>query len=256
MTKTSAYRNRAMSKRRPVRRRPARRGGGKSSVASVTRIVKKQLSKAIEKKVADPVYSLPNTTINFGANSNTTSAGWQVLNINPDISQGIGESQRIGGRCSITSGHIQIQLEGMPQTLSPVKYKICLILRKNVSTSESPSTTIKNLFTPNVFTSLRDSDSGLNVANLSNYQILRTARGVLAPAQVILSTGFPAPAFRNVKMGFKFKTPLVQRFTSDSSTDTTRNDIILAFFAGNGSDINISTGISAKFYSQMYFQDA
>lgn len=249
------YRKKPAMRRRPYKR-PYKRPTRKYARSSVASVVKKQLAKAIEKKTADPVYSLPNTTIDFGANSNTTSAGWQVLNINPDITQGIGESQRIGNRCAITSGHIQIQLEGMPQTLSPVKYKICLILRKNVSTSETPTNTVKNLFTPNVFTSLRDSDSGLNVANLANYQILRTARGVLAPAQIIQATGFPAPAFRNIKMGFKFKTPMVQRYTNDASSDTTRNDFILAFFAGNGSDINISTGISAKFYSQMYFQDA
>lgn len=249
------YRKKPAMRRRPYKR-PYKRPTKKYVRSSVASVVKKQLAKAIEKKVALPVYSLPNTTIDFGANNNTTSAGWQVLNINPDISQGIGESQRIGNRCAITSGHIQIQLEGMPQTISPVKYKICLIMRKNVSTNEAPATSIKNLFTPNVFTSLRDSDSGLNVANLANYQILRTVRGVLAPVQLVQATGFPAPSFRNIKMGFKFKTPMVQRFISDASTDTTRNDFILVFFAGNNSDVNVSTGISAKFYSQMYFQDA
>lgn len=249
------YRKKPVVKRRPYKRsykRPTR----KSARSSVVAIVKKQLAKSFEKKVCDPVFSLAGTTIDFAANNNITSNAWEALDLNPDISQGIGDNQRIGNRCAITSGHIQIQLSGMTQATSPINYKICLVLRKNVSTSESPGTTVKNLFAPNVFTQLIDSDSGLLTSNLANYQIIRTLKGRIAPSQIIQPTGFPVPQYKNVTMGFKFKTPLVQRYTSDASTETTRNDMILVFLAGNESNTNLSTGISAKFYSQFYFQDA
>jgi len=260
MTTNSAYRKREMSKRRPVRRRPARRGGRKSSVASVTRIVKKQLSKAIEKKVADPVFTPVGQTIEFGSSTNSGAGqGWQALDINPVIPQGVTQSERIGNRVGITSGHMQLQMQGMAKQFKSIPYKIMIILRKNVSTSESPSTTVKNFFVPNPFTGLIDSTSSQNVNMRANYQILRMARGVLPAAQTTTITGVPnqsAVGSRNLTMGFKFKTPLVQRYNDDNSTLSTRNDMILVYLAGNDSDVADSTAISSKFYFQSYFQDA
>ena len=85
-------------------------------------------------------------------------------------------------------------------------------------------------------------------------------RGVLHPAQTVEITGGggnqPAPGNRTVTMGFKFKTPMTQRYNEDNSTLSTRNDLILVFLAGNNSDSGASTGISGKFYFQSYYQDA
>lgn len=232
--------------------------GKKSARSSVVSIVKRQLSKAIEKKVAEPVMTLPGQDIEFGASLGANS-GWQALDINPVISQGTGGSQRIGNRVGFTSGHIQVQLVGMSNQFLNVPYKIVLIKRKNVSTSESPTATVKNFFVPNPFTGLRDSGSSQNVNMRSNYQIVAMRTGVLPPSQNNYITGGAnqaVPGSRTLSMGFKFKTPLVQRYNEDNSIITTRNDLILVFLAGNNSDSSNSTGISAKFYFQSYYQDA
>lgn len=258
MTYNSAYRKKNMSKRRS--RRPARRGGRKSSVASVTRIVKSQLAKAIEKKTADPVFTPAGQDIEFGASLSAGNAGFQALDINPVIPQGVGQAMRIGNRVGITSGHMQIQLNGMSNQFNAIPYKIMIILRKNVSTSESPNTTVKNFFLPNPFTGLIDSNSSQNVNQRANYSIVRMSRGVLPAAKTTEITGGggnqPATGSRLVKMGFKFKSPLIQRYNDDNSTLSTRNDMILVFLAGNDSNVQSSTAISCKFYFDSYFQDA
>ncbi|AXH74659.1 MAG: capsid protein [Cressdnaviricota sp.] len=159
-------------KRRPYKR-PYKRPTRKSARSSVVSIVKRQLAKSIEKKVADAVFSPIGTTIEF-ASTLGGNAGWVALDINPVINSGSGGNERVGNRVGITSGHLQLQLNGMSNQFRAIPYKIMIILRKNVSTSEAPNTTVKNFFTPNVFTGQIDSTSSYNVAMRSNYQILGT----------------------------------------------------------------------------------
>lgn len=251
-------RKKPVMKRRPYKRlykRPTR----KSARSSVVSIVKRQLAKAIEKKVADPVFSPIGQTIEFASTLGGNSA-FVALDINPVIIQGAGGNERIGNRVGITSGHLQVQLNGMSNQFRAIPYKIMIIMRKNVSTSEAPTNTVKNFFVPNPFTGLIDSTSSQNVNMRSNYQIVGMRRGVLPPAQTVEITGGggnqPAPGNRTVTMGFKFKKPMTQRYNEDNSTLSTRNDLILVFLAGNNSDAGASTGISSKFYFQSYYQDA
>jgi len=245
-------------KKRPYKR-PYKRPTRKSARSSVVSIVKRQLAKTIEKKVADPVFTPIGQTIDFGANQNGNNA-YQALDINPVIVQGVGGNERVGNRVGITSGHLQVQLNGMSNQFRAIPYKVMIIMRKNVSTSENPNTSVKNFFVPSPFTGLVDSTSSQNVNMRSNYKILGMRRGVLPPAQTVEITGGggnqPAPGNRTVTMGFKFKTPMTQRYNEDNSTLSTRNDLILVFLAGNNSDSGASTGISGKFYFQSYYQDA
>lgn len=252
-------RKKEVKKRRPVRRRPVGRYGRKSSRASVTAIVKKQLSKAIEKKTASPVFSLPGSTIPF-AGQTGANQGWSALDVNPDIPQNVTQSGRIGNRVGITSFHFQFNLAGQSEYYARTPYKICLVLRKNNSATETPNQTVENLWLVNPFTNLRDSNSSLNVNQMANYQILRTARGVLPASQTVNSTSFPTPApavvQKQFSFGYKAKTPLVQRYNEDNSLTTVRNSMVLVFLAGANTDNQIRTGINAQFYADFYYQDA
>ena len=253
-------RRKAPMRKRPYRR-PYKRPTRKSARSSVASIVKRQLDRRIEKKVATPVFSLPGSVIPFGANNNGTSSAWSALDVNPTIFQGINDHTRIGNRIGITSFHFQFNLEGQKFQYVRTAYKICLILRKNVSAQESASDTVKNLFAPNPFTGLIDSNSSLNTGMMANYQILRTSKGVLnaATTNMVNNTGSltgPATGSKQFSFGYKGKTPMVQRFNADSSTDTTRNSLILVFLAGSNSNTGASTGIEGQFYADFYFNDA
>lgn len=256
---TFIRKRKAPMRKKAVFKRRARSSRG-TSAASVKRIVKSQLAKAIEKKVADPVFTPIGQTIEFGStNNNGTTAGWQALDINPVVPQGVSQNQRIGNRIGITSGHMQLQMQGMASQFKSVPYKIMIILRKNVSTSESPATTVKNFFVPNPFSGQIDSTSSFNVNMRSNYQIVRMVRGVLPAAQTTTINGVPnqsSVGSRSLTMGFKFKKPLVQRYNDDNSTLSTRNDMILVYLAGNDSDVSDSTAITSKFYFESYYNDA
>lgn len=215
----------------------------------------------MEKKVAEPIFSPVNTAIPFGATSNSGSgAGWEALDINPDIPQNTSSSGRIGNRVNFTSGHIQIQLTGQSTQFSAVKYKVLIVRKKQSSTFESPTTVVNNLLVPNVFTNFRDANSSLNVNNLSNYEIISSRVGMLPAARSVMVNNAvmntPSVGNRNLNIGFKFKTPMVQRYDGDAQLDTTENALYMIFLAGNNSDTTRLTGMQAKFYVQMYYTDA
>lgn len=232
---------------------------------TVSAIVKKQLAKKIEKKEADPVSNVIGDPLPFANFNGPLTDGWQALDINPDIAQGSANNQRIGNRLSLTSGHIQFQLQGQRQAFQSQKFKIVLLLRKNVSQSETPSASVKNFWLQNPFSGVIDANSSINTGMRSNYQILRTTYGRIPAAKTLYITNTsasaftqPAPGRKSCKIGFKFKKPLIQRYNSDGSLETTRNSLILVFLAASDGDRDaaVSTGIFADFYSQMYYTDA
>jgi len=235
----------------PLRKRIYR----KRKTTSVVAIVKKQMAKTVEKKVATPVMTPPGLTIAVGAQSGLSSSGWQALDVNPDIPVGSGASRRIGSKVNICSFHFQFQLAGQENQYQRTTYKIMLILRKNNSTAETPNSTVQQLFLPNPFTGLIDSNSSLDVNQRSNYQILRSKTGVIPTTQLALSGG---KASGTANFSFGMKRDFVQRYRSDGFTTTNQNSLILVFFAGNGSDSASPTltGYEAQFYADYYYTDA
>lgn len=245
-------------KRAPLRKRPYRK---RKTTKSVVAIVKRTLAKSLEKKVAEPLFSPVNTALPFAATSNSGSgAGWEALDINPDIPQNVSSTGRIGNRVNITSGFIQVQLTGQSGQFSATKYKVLIVRKKQSSTFESPTTVVNNLLVPNVFTNFRDANSGLNVNMLTNYEIISSRTGMLPAAQTVMVNNpvinTSAVGTRNLNIGFKFKKPIVQRYDGDSQLDTTENALYMIFLAGNNSDTTRLTGMQAKFYAQMYYTDA
>lgn len=237
----------------------------KTSPKTVNAIVEKAISRKIEKKEADPVSSLINDPLPFGNFNGPNVDGWQALDINPDVQQGFKNNERVGNRLSITSGHLQFQLQGMRQAFQSQKFKIVLLLRKNVSQSETPSQSVKNFWLQNPFSGVIDANSSINTGMRSNYQILRSVTGRIPAAKTLYITNTsasaftqPAPGRKSCKMGFKFKKPLTQRYDSDGSVETTRNSMILVFLGASDGDRDaaVSTGIFADYYSQMYYTDA
>ena len=258
---TYTRRRKAPMRKKPAFKRRARSSRG-TSVASVKRIVKSQLAKTIEKKTADPIFSPINTTIDFASNNGVGFAGWQALDMTPTIPTGSGQNQRIGNKLGITSGYIKLQFEGQDRQFQKIGYKVYLILRKNAGASETPAETVNRLFEHNPFTGIFDSDSSYDVNQRANYTILRCVKGTLPAAQAIqfpIAVGgenYPAPSAKTFSMGFKFKTPLIQRYTDDLLNNTVQNDMIMVFMADNGSSLANNTGIKAKFYANWYYQDA
>lgn len=242
-----------------------KRGKRAPNKKAIVSIVNNQLARKIEKKEAAPVFSPITDPLPFANFNGPNQDGWQALDINPDIPQGIGDGKRIGNRLSITSGHLQFQLQGQRQAFQSTKYKICLLLRKNVSQSETPNESVKNFWLQNPFSGVVDANSSTNPAMRSNYKVLRTVYGRVPAAKTLYITNTsasaftqPAPGRTSCKMGFKFKKPLVQRYNSDATVETTRNSLILVFLAASDSDRDgaVSTGVEASYYSQMYYTDA
>jgi len=128
--------------RRPVKRVPRKRSGGRTAI---TKIVKSVLSRQAENKA----------WFDYGANQTITTAGLSTpanKNLIPLLSQGTGHSARVGNEVRVKSGYVRGHVNILPYNAStnpgslPVCVKIWIVSDKKLNTNTLSSTTIGSNF--------------------------------------------------------------------------------------------------------------
>lgn len=155
--------------------------------------------------------------------------GYWSGDVTPNVGQGTGVSQRVGGSIKWHSSHWDFQFVHQINTQAPVHIKIMLIKVNGVAQS-NVSNIVQTMFNNNPFIqsgTIWDYNSSRNQDQYKNYTILKTRIVSLAPDNY---SGIPM--IKNVKFGYKFKNHHC-RWAGDTST-LTEGQVIMLMFADNG----------------------
>lgn len=228
------------------KRNYTRRSGVSS--ATVKAIVKKTLTNSLEKK-----------KINFVAYSQgigqieADGPAYLSLDITPNPSQGVGHSQRIGSKISLTGIHTTTQLiEQGANSAMQGQFKYQIILQKNVCDADVYTTgnafnPIEKMFNANAFirtsvgaeAGVIDYSSERNQAQFKEFQVLRTGRIFMKADQIAASTN----RVRTKTLGVKFRKPMVINLDSLDESINFRILFLVTCSAGNSGVASTLTGV-------------
>lgn len=169
--------------------------------------------------------STANTISQVYGNAN----GYWSGDITPNIGQGTGVSQRVGGSIKWHSAHWDFQFVHQINTQAPVNIKIMLIKVNGVAQS-NVANMVQTMFNNNPFIqsgTIWDFNSSRNQDQFKNYKILKQKIVRMAPDNY---SGIPM--IKNIKFGYKFKNHHC-RWAGDTST-LTEGQVIMVMFADNG----------------------
>lgn len=171
--------------------------------------------------------------------------GYWAGDVTPNIGQGIGVSNRIGGSIKWHSSHWTFQFQHQASTVAPIRFNIYLV--KVVGPAQSNvATMIQSCWNANPFVSspIYDLNSGRNQDTYKNFIILKRKT-----IQMGADNYAGVPMIRTVNFGYKFKNHHC-RWAGDTAT-LTEGQILMVMFAdnGNASPLTVSTitnGVSQK----------
>lgn len=204
--------------------------------------------------------SADNTVAQVYGNQN----GYWAGDITPNIGQGTGVSQRIGGSIKWHSTHFTFQFVHQSATVAPVKLEIFIV--KVIGPAQSSvGNMIQSCWNANPFVSggsIYDSNSSRNQDQYKNYRIIRKKK-IYLPADNYAGI----PVIKSVDLGFKLKNHHC-RWAGDSAT-LTEGQILMVIFADNGNSspstactlVNgvsqkaINTGINFNYVQTHYYYD-
>jgi len=259
-----ARKTKAPYKKRAYKRKP--RGKRTSLVKTIKRVIHSQ----IENKI---VSSYNTNVILTYANTTGVSATPSFINLNPNISQGITSSQRIGNQIRVMSakinGYVNLLLTSptVNPSTSPVYVKMWLCRRKqtNQGVSGTPSATDFNNFFQSGATSLGFQGSMLDMVFRNNNEIwsilqTKTVQLVTALSQtgVNLINGMSGRC--SVPFNFQFGKHLGLIRYNDNSTPPYSKELYLVFQTvwadGTSSNITAYQMAEIHFNVEWSFEDA
>jgi hypothetical protein len=112
--------------------------------------------------------TVSNTTV---GQCNINASGYYVGDISPTPTENVTFNGRIGSSIKLHSTFTTMQFYHQTSTSAPINIKIYWVLVKGAT--QTPSTVITNMFSPNTFTSIVDYNSQLNPDYFGEYKILR-----------------------------------------------------------------------------------
>lgn len=194
------------SAKKQVRRmRPA---GWAPSLSSDVRMLKKLVN--VEKKRVTLSYSN-----NIGQVANNTNS-YNIIDITPNVSQGVQVAQREGASLKCVSYHVDMQLIHMSNTSAPVKGKVLMIINKG-----QPLVTVADLqsfygkmLNPNPFiggATIYDYNSPFNPDFYGRYKIIQSKSFYIQPDSITSQ-----PIYKTIKFGKKWQHHI--RFDLNSTT--------------------------------------
>lgn len=160
----------------------------KSSLSRIDRdvqMIKSRLN--VEKKFHDSSI----TTASVGqSDGSATGGGFYALDITPQMSQGVGETQRVGNSLKLTGYHQKLQFAGQANCYSDRRMKIMLV---RTQSNDTASVILDDLFDPNPLTGYRDYHSNRNYSNNNRaHKILMTKyKTIKASTAVTTNTTWP-----------------------------------------------------------------
>jgi len=194
---------------------------------------------------------------NIGFGLSTTGTSGTAVNacycayLHPDIPQGSESGQRTGNSVKMVSAMFQAQFT--PQANADhddLSFKWYIINKQDANQVTQPDTLINQFLDVNPFTGFVDTFSNRDPEFFTQYKIIATGAGKLKMSETDSSTKLPT---WNVKQPLKFN--LHQKYDSNTSTVTTKNQLYILCIADGGDPGLPDTGIALQYTMDYYYVD-
>lgn len=197
---------------------------------------------AVEKKQTQ-------TFINAGFDVGAAAGQANAVNCTPSITQGVGESQRIGNKCVITGATLDFQISSQSSAVNAIKYRYYLVTQPDSSIVQASGLVITKLLDPNVFsaTSAIDWHSQRRTEFMKEFKVIAQGGGTLAPDSI---TGQIAISQKRRYLRLN----LPHRYLADGSTDTILNQMYFIVVTDSG-DHTLFTGAVVKMSMRYWYVD-
>lgn len=174
------YVKRAVRSIAPKKKRMMKRKPRMTSLAKLTRQVKKLQSQNDGEKKRTSVLSAGEV-----GQVNVNSDGALVVDVTPIVGQGVQTNQRTGASIRLHSSNYNFQLSQMSGCNTRIRYRISWLAVTGASYASSTivSQFFNNVYQPNAFISgsIRDYNCQKNPDYFGTYKIIRTIQGTIEP---------------------------------------------------------------------------
>jgi len=197
------------------------RGGFKiSQVAKDVEMIKSRLN--VEKKFIDQDL-VNDATV---GQSNDESYGYYIADVTPEMSQGVGENNRIGNSIKLTGMVIRANFRQQSSSGKRIA-KVCLIRSK---TQDAGNDVVNDLFDNNPLTGFVDFHSPMNYAGMRGRA---SSHQIVATRYVKIESSNDEDAVATLKMPVKLNDLLRFSSNSDTSPEDCRYKLVIFLDYGN-----------------------
>lgn len=198
----------------------------------------------IEKKRFDITVS---SAVNIAQSAGVGVSGNYAVSVPPNPAEGVAQGQRIGLSIKAVSGLLSMQFTQQSATLNKLKLRWYLVNRPDNSALQTAPSSINQFFEPNPFSGVIDYYSNRDPEYFNAFKIMRT--GTVNLAQDAITSGSSI-----VQIKVPIKCDLHQKFNTDASIATVKNNIML-FVVCSGGDTALNTGATLVFNMRWYYTD-
>lgn len=202
----------------------------------------------IEKKRIDNKITAP---LSFAKFNNfavaPTASGAFTRDITPVISEGITGSTRNGLSVKLVSACMDIQINQSASTVNAFKYKYYIVCRPDSTVFQTAIDVFNNMFEVNPFSGVRDYHSNRDPETFHQVRIIKQGRGQLSQDQITSAVGYN-------QWKIPLKLNLHQKYQTDATTTTSKNQLFLIILADTG-DQTLNSGAQILFNMRYYYVD-
>jgi len=199
----------------------------------------------IEKKRSDITVMIAQP---FGRSNGGADGAYHAI-ISPTILQGIAGDERIGNSYKLVSGCLDFSITQQVNAINNNKIKLWIICRPENAGGYSAANTLNQLLEVNPFTQRRDFYSNRDPEYFSEFRVVKCLTMNLTQDQI--STG-TTTIQKKVPLRFNHH----QKFNTDGSTVTTKNQFYLIVTASDGEMMSPSlTGAQIQYNMRWYYTD-
>jgi len=218
---------------------------GMPNVANIYKDVKMLKSLInIEKKRYDVPLAVPGIV---GQYNTLLLSGQYVADISPRPAQGVTLNTRVGNSFKIVSAMISIQFAQQVTAVNDVKLKWFIVCLKDNSDVPTIANSITRFFEPNPFSNVNDYYSNRDPEFFTNFRVIKTGVANLRQDSVTGGTSY-------VQVKCPLKLNIHQKYNTDVSVTTTKNQLLLMVVASSG-DVATNTAATLQYNCRYYYTD-
>lgn len=171
-----------------------------------------------------------------------------AVDITPPITQGSGETERIGLKSTLTGGRFELSITTQSLTRDSVRFKYWIVNNPDALTPLPAATVLSLFLDTNTFVPLqRDYHSLRNPDNLQSLKIVAQGRGSLEQEANASGTSY-FQISRNLRLN------LLQKYTNDASSASIMNRLYVIIVTDSG-DTSVLTGLTVKCAMRYFHKD-
>jgi len=187
------------------------------------------------------------TVTNFAKQNGAGNDNFYAAPITPTPPEGIAQGERIGQSIKLVSGCLDIQFAQQANCINDLKIKLWLINRPDNSSATGATISTQQLLEVNPFSGRRDFYSNRDPEYFGSFRVIKCM--TLDLKQDSVGSGI---SYIQKKIPLKFN--LHQKYVSDTTTVTTKNQIYLIATCSDG-DTLLGTGATLVYNMRWYYTD-